>query len=248
MRLIDVKNLKTTITRKVYAFLERPYSEFIAFILVAIGIYFLTYIPDMLAGRSFIDVLNLQNQMYIYHSTLTARNGWESPWYSWPLLFDPVKPTTYVPYWLEVAYLPNGTISTITLLGNPAVWWVGFAAIIGLTVFTVPKILKKRFRFSLKQNLPAVFILVIFFFQWLAYIFVSRGTYVYSFYSNVPFICLGSAFFIDRYWSSKYAKVLAVVFFALVVGLFVLFYPVISGVPTSPSTINSLKWFHSWYF
>jgi dolichyl-phosphate-mannose--protein O-mannosyl transferase len=59
---------------------------------------------------------------------------------------------------------------------------------------------------------------------------------------------LGSAFIINKYWSSKWAKILAIAYFALVVALFVLFYPVISGVPTSTSIINSLKWFKSWVF
>ena len=60
IRLSEVKNLKGNLSAKVYAFLDHPYSVIVAFLLMAIGIYFLTYIPDMLAGRSFFDVLNLQ--------------------------------------------------------------------------------------------------------------------------------------------------------------------------------------------
>ena len=248
IRLSEVKKLKGNLTAKFYVLLDRPYSEIVGFLLLGILIYFIIYIPDMLAGRSFLGVLNLQDQMYIYQSTLKATHPFASPWYSWPLMFDPFNAGTHVPLWLEVAYLPNGTESTIVLLGNPAVWWLGFAAIIGLTVFTVPKILKKRFSFSLKKNLPAIFIIVIFFFQWLPYIFISRITFIYHFYVNVPFLCLSSAFIINKYWSNKWGKVLAIAYFALVVGLFVLFYPVISGVPTSPSTVNSLHWFGSWVF
>jgi dolichyl-phosphate-mannose--protein O-mannosyl transferase len=248
IRLSEVKKLKGNLTAKFYVLLDRPYSEIVGFLLLGILIYFIIYIPDMLAGRSFLGVLNLQDQMYIYQSTLKATHPFASPWYSWPLMFDPFNAGTHVPLWLEVAYLPNGAESTIVLLGNPAVWWLGFAAIIGLTVFTVPKILKKRFSFSLKKNLPAIFIIVIFFFQWLPYIFISRITFIYHFYVNVPFLCLGSAFIVNRYWSNKWGKVLAIAYFALVVALFVLFYPVISGVPTSTSFINSLHWFKSWVF
>jgi hypothetical protein len=248
MRLNEVVHLKGKLSDKMYAFLEHPYSVIVLFILMTIGIYFLSYIPDMLAGRSFLDILNLQGQMYIYHSTLKATNGWESPWYNWPLMFNPFNAATHVPYWFESASLLNGAESIIVVLGNPAVWWLGFAAIIGLTVFTVPKILKKRFKFSLKDNLPAVFIVTVFFFQWMVYIFISRGTYIYHFYSDVPFLCLGSAFLIDKFWRYRWAKVLSVAFFALVVALFVLFYPVISGAPAPISTIDSLKWFKSWVF
>ena len=57
IRLSEVKNMKGNISAKIYGFLEHPYSVIVLFLLMAIGIYFLTYIPDMLAGRSFIDVL-----------------------------------------------------------------------------------------------------------------------------------------------------------------------------------------------
>ena len=89
IRLSEVKKLKGNITAKFYALLDRPYSQIVAFLLLAIGIYFLTYIPDMLAGRSFIGVLNLQEQMYIYQSTLKATHPFASPWYSWPFMFNP---------------------------------------------------------------------------------------------------------------------------------------------------------------
>jgi len=259
MRISEVKKLKGTLTAKFYTLLDRPYSQIVGFFLIGIVIYFIIYIPDMLAGRSFFGVLQLQEQMYIYQSTLKATHPFASPWYTWPFMFDPFnKWITYagssypsnvhVPLFLEVASLPNGTTSVIVLLGNPALWWVGFAVVVGLTVFTVPKIFMKRFNFSLKDNLPAVFIIVIFFFQWLYFIFISRLTFLYHFYECVPFLCLAVAFIVNRYWNNKWGKILIIAYFALVVGLFVLFYPVISGVPTSNSFINSLQWFKSWVF
>ena len=85
LRLNEVKNVKGKFSEKIYAFLERPYSQIVFFLLFALLIYFLTYIPDMLAGRSLYDVLNLQSQMYIYQSTLKATHPFASPWYSWPI-------------------------------------------------------------------------------------------------------------------------------------------------------------------
>ncbi len=246
IRLNEVKNLKGNLSAKAYAFLDHPYSAIVVFLLFGLGIYFITYIPDMLAGRSFFDVINLQGQMYIYQSTLKATHPFASPWFSWPFMFDLLNRNVHVPLWLQLASLPNGKESTIVLLGNPALWWFGFAAVIGLTVFYVPKLFRKHF--SLKQNLPAIFIITFFFFQWLPYIVISRVVFIYHFYVNVPFLCLGSAFVISKYWDNKYVKILSIVYFALVVALFVMFYPVISGVPTSTSTVNSLKWFGSWVF
>jgi dolichyl-phosphate-mannose--protein O-mannosyl transferase len=153
----------------------------------------------------------------------------------------------HVPVWLEVASLPDGIAkSTIVLMGNPAVWWIGFAAIIALTVTYLPKIFVKRFQ--LKNNLPAIFLIVFFFFQWLPYVLISRVVFIYHFYVNLPFLCLASAFLISKYWGNKWVKVLAIAYFALVIALFILFYPVISGIPTSTSTIDGLKWFGGWVF
>jgi dolichyl-phosphate-mannose--protein O-mannosyl transferase len=214
---------------------------------MAILIYFIVYIPDMLAGRSFVGVLNLQEQMYIYQSTLKATHPFSSPWFSWPLLFNPFTAGVggHVPLWLQLANLPNGQISTIVALGNPAIWWLGFAVIMGLTIYYIPKFIINR-KIDLKKNLPVIFILVYFFFQWLPYIVITRVVFIYHFYSNEPFLCLGVAFIVNRYWSSNWVKAAAVAYFAATVGLFVLFYPVISGVPTSISTINGLTWFKGW--
>ncbi len=246
IRLSEVKKLKSNLSAKFYAFLDHPYSVMVLLVLMVIAIYFATYIPDMLAGRSFFDVIKLQEQMYIYHSTLTATHPFSSPWYSWPLMFDPIKSSVHVPVWLESASMGNGISSSIVVMGNPAVWWVGFAAVIGLTVFYVPKLFRKTF--SLKNYLPAVFLLVVFFFQWIPYVFISRVIFIYHFYSDVPILCLASAFVISKYWNHRWVKIAAIVYFALTIALFVLFYPVISGSPASTSTIDGLKWFKSWVF
>ncbi len=248
LRLSEVKKLKGRLSEKIYALLDHPYSTLVCFFLLAIVIYFIVYIPDMLAGRSFIGVLNLQDSMYIYQSTLKATHPFSSPWFSWPLLFNPFNAGVggHVPLWLQYAgNLPGGNLSTIVALGNPAIWWLGFAVILGLTIYYVPKFIIDR-KIDLKKNLPVVFILVYFFFQWLPYIVITRVVFIYHFYSNEPFLCLGVAFVVNRYWSSNWVKAASVAYFAVTVGLFVLFYPVISGVPTSISTVNSLTWFKGW--
>jgi dolichyl-phosphate-mannose--protein O-mannosyl transferase len=64
----------------------------------------------------------------------------------------------------------------------------------------------------------------------------------------VPFLSLAAAYFISKHWSSKWAKLTALAYFAGVVALFALFYPVISGAPASNSFIDSLKWLNGWTF
>jgi dolichyl-phosphate-mannose--protein O-mannosyl transferase len=273
---------------------------------VVAGIYFLIYIPDMLAGRPFIGnngngVVDLQFAMYNYHSTLVATHDFASAWWSWPFM---VSTHGYVPLWLAISSLPNNVHSTIAVLGNPAVWWVGFASMIVVTeramrgkelwkmlILNLKKITAKSLKlvphfwkklagrlWSCEKKIPifsyifdlimkrsifkqqttettsrgydlaAIFIATIFFFSWLPYILISRVTFIYHFYVSVPFLCLASAYLINKYWSNRWGKVAAIALFISVIVMFGLFYPVISGVPTPTSYTNNLHWLKSWDF
>jgi dolichyl-phosphate-mannose-protein mannosyltransferase len=249
LRLREVLKLKSDFSEKFFAFFDHPYSYLVCFILVAISLYFIIYIPDMINGRSILNVISLQGSMYGYHAFLTATHPYASPWYSWPFLVNPFNSATHVPLFLSLSSLPDGMKSTIVLLGNPAVWWVGFTAVIAVAVLYIAKTVYRAVK---KQNvftdLPAVFIVVFFFFQWVPYVLISRVTFVYHFYLDVPFLILGSTYFINKVWMYKWGKIVTVIYFALVVGLFVLFYPAISGNPAPIATINHLKWFGSWVF
>jgi dolichyl-phosphate-mannose-protein mannosyltransferase len=240
LRLKEVAKLKKSLSDKLYAFTDPPFSIIIGFLLLAVLVYFLTYIPDVLAGRSIMDVLGLQESMYNYHSMLTATHAFSSSWWTWPLMLRPL--------WLYVSNLPNNVTSTIALLGNPLVWWVGFACIIGISVLILVEIARASGKRLGKVELPAIFIFVFFFFQWVPYMLISRVTFIYHFYVNVPFLCLAAAYFISKYWSSKWVKVAAIAYFAGVVALFGLFYSVISGMAVSNVWIEGLKWFNGWVF
>jgi dolichyl-phosphate-mannose-protein mannosyltransferase len=287
IRIRDISKLKSGLGAKYLAFFDHPFSLILGFVGVVAGIYFVTYIPDMLAGSSLPSIFRLQFEMFSFHSSssaVLAHGLWDNAWWSWPFVLNPL--------WLSVSYnLPNGLLSTIMLLGNPAVWWVGFACIIPLTVKVIPfkeiffklrkKLTKKNqlveetlVAASSNTNSPsateaqsvipsqtppfvppkprtrdlaAIFIVAIFFFQWLPYMLISRITYIYHFYVNVPILCLASAYFINKIWGKKYGKVVTISYLTVVVAVFVLFYSVISGTPTSSSWIESLKLFgKSW--
>jgi len=248
LRLREVMELKEDLSKRLSAIMDYPFYWLPLLLLIAIFIYFLTFIPDMLAGRSIIDVLGIQGSMFIYHSTLTATHPFSSAWWSWPIIQRPV--------WLYISYLPFNTKSTISLLGNPAIWWAGFASVIFVAIKAIPTRYMKKIpkvshllaKVDLKPDTAALFIAIVFFFQWLPYVLISRITFIYHYYVSVPFLCLASAYLINKVWGRKWGKMITVIFFALVVLLFALFYPVISGTPTSSTSIDSLKWFESWVF
>jgi dolichyl-phosphate-mannose--protein O-mannosyl transferase len=298
LRIRDVSRLKASAGRKYAALFDHPFLLLLGFIALGVGMYFLIYVPDMLTGRPFIGtygngVIDLQFAMYNYHSTLVATHDFASAWWSWPFM---VSTHGYVPLWLDITYLPNNIDSTISVMGNPAVWWVGFGAILIVTERAIRgkellQGLKKRLSHKERAQTPipvsagaplvpsameevpaetptvqpegvevppqkvgrrwdiaAIFIATMFFFSWIPYVFISRVTFIYHFYVSVPFLCLACAYLISKHWNSRRGKIVAIALFAAVVVLFAVFYPVISGVPTSTSYIHNLKWFPSWFF
>lgn len=229
--LIRVKSLtgKEQWTKRFKAFFGHPFSVFMGFLAFAAMIYFLTFVPNMLIGYSLKDIYDLQFSMYSFHSTLTATHPFSSEWWSWPFIARPV--------WLYVSDLPVGMVSTIVAMGNLAVWWLGFASIFSAIV-----------EFVNEKNYVCGFIIVIFFFQWLPYAILSRCLFLYHFYSNVPFLIFATVYFVNKSWGMRRDKIFWSSYFAFVVVLFVLFYPVISGTPIPYWWRDSLKWFRGWLF
>jgi dolichyl-phosphate-mannose-protein mannosyltransferase len=231
LKLHDIWGLKETLLAKVRAFGTYPWIYVVFSLVASVWIYFLTYIPDMLAGRSYAEVWNLQFSMLGFHSEFTTPHPWASPWFSWPFMFNPLNSGAHVTilFFNQNPLLTLGSFSGFgeseILMGNPAVWWVGFAAILSLTAIALRKFATKKF--SLRDNLLLASLVFIFFCQWLVYIFIARITFIYYFYGNVPLLCLASAYFISKYWEHKWMKILAVIYFALVVALFILFSSVI---------------------
>jgi dolichyl-phosphate-mannose--protein O-mannosyl transferase len=256
LRLKEVVKLKGSFADKYAAFFDHPFLLLFLFAAVAVSIYLLMYLPDMVNGRTLAGVIQLQFEMYRYHSTLVATHPFASSWWSWPLM---VSTQGYVPLWLFVAYLPNGVKSTIAVLGNPAVWWVGFACVLFITADLVKNLIQhfRRTRNMGQESVSgkggqwdvaAIFIVTEFFIQWVPYILISRVTFIYHFYVCVPYLCFASAYFISRNWHTRRGKALTIAYFTIVLALFAAFYPVTSGIPASTSWINALRWFRSWYF
>ena len=122
-------------------------------------------------------------------------------------------------------------------MGNPGVWWIGFS----LIILTIERIIKQK-------TFSAIFIIGFFFLQWLPFIFISRTTYLYHFYVNIPFLCLATAYFINKYWNKKWMKLVTIFYFTVVIILFIYFFPIISGIPQLTSYFDSVKWIESWSY
>jgi dolichyl-phosphate-mannose--protein O-mannosyl transferase len=260
VRFKDLTRLKGSLSDKYVAFFDHPALLLVGFAGIAVLIYFATYIPEMLLGDSFPSILNLQLSMLSFHSGSVVDSA-AAPWWSWPTMFYPGGSAAR---WFDITYFqPNSNpISTIYVLGNPAIWWTGFALMLvlayqALHVQEVAVNLWSRIKKStVCQNIrgngwdiKGIYIVVVFFFSWLIYIFVGRATYIYHFYLSVPLLILAITYFINKYWQTKYGKIGAVAIFTASIAAFILFYPVISGAPIDPSYIHKyLDWFPSRFY
>ena len=169
-----------------------------------------------------------------------------------------------VPRWFDITYLPNNVVSTISAFGNPVVWWIGFALMLVLTERAIHgrgisceslesnlKVICKQTHQHKRQgwDLPAIFIVVVFFFTWLPYVFIGRATYIYHFYLSVPLLCLATTYFINKYWNTRNRKNCCHSHICRCSGNVCAVLP--SNFWCTRSTSNTyiiLKWFPSWYF
>lgn len=217
------------------------------FITIPFAIYFAAFLPLTTLPHNvnniFGSFVGYQTHMFSYHSGLVAEHYFASPWYEWPL---DLRDIWYVNTSLNSA---TGEISSIACLGNPLLWWCGLVGLVAAIGFFV----KER-----RQALG--FLLTGFGAVYLPWVLVPRLTFVYHYFTAVPFIIMALMYCIKRMsavglWARPVGKlkitwsvVLLWGFVAVNLGMFALFYPVISGAPTTADFANALEWLPGWTF
>lgn len=203
------------------------------FVIVPLIIYVASYLlfPNVYPGKvdGISGLIEQTKNMYNYHSQLTATHDFSSKWYTWPIMYKPV--------WYYVGYHGGNIKSTIVGIGNPAIWWFGIVASIFTLVMTI-----------LKRKKEYAFILVFILCSWLPYAFIGRVMFMYHYFPTLPFIMLAIVALVK--WITEKLKNNSFYLFyvAVIILLFMCFYPVISGMMTTTEYIDSLKWLSSWIF
>jgi dolichyl-phosphate-mannose--protein O-mannosyl transferase len=206
----------------------------IAFGLLPALIYLLAYIPFLLLpgpGHGLADVFRLQAHILNYHRTLQATHPFSSPWWSWPLNLHPL--------WMYTGEgLPAGTASSIVSFGNPAVFWPGIPAVAATAVIAVRK-----------RDTRSGAVLVALLCQYLPWVGIHRMAFIYHFFSTVPFLilCIVATLRSLELRCPRF-RVVTWGYLGLAAGLFILFYPVLSGLQVSQGYVASLRWFPTWFF
>ena len=203
---------------------------FLSYGVVAFFVYVLSFYDIYAHTGSLQSIVNYNTNMFNYHSTLQATHPYSSPWWAWVLDIKPMG------YYKQVK---DGLLSSINAFGNPAIFWTGIAAL--LYVFYVAIV---------RKTLEATFILLAFLGLYVPYVFVGRLMFIYHFYYAVPFLILAIVYMfkdiMERF--NSVAKFYGV-YLLLVSGLFLSFYPVLSGYVISQLYVTEyLKWFSTWWF
>ncbi len=208
-------------------------ASVVFFVVIPLTIYVLSYLlfptiyPNKVEGIS--GLIEQTKNMYEYHSKLTATHDFSSAWYTWPIMYKPV--------WYYVSYPGGDIVSTIVGIGNPAIWWFGVVAALFTLVMSI-----------LKRKREYLFITVFILCSWLPYLFIGRCMFMYHYFPTLPFIMLAIVALVRFITQKIRSNSFYLGYVLLVVVLFILFYPVISGMLTSADYVNSLKWLKSWIF
>ena len=181
-------------------------------------------------------MLHNQESMFSYHSDLEATHPYSSAWYEWPII---KRPIWYFSSIVTGSAGNGGIREGISAFGNPLVWWVGIPASLYMFLLCIRK-----------KDRTAAFLLTGYMAQYLPWFFVTRITFIYHYFPSVAFVVLMITYSLKQ-WYNRLSKrrftILLIIYGAAVFGLFLLFYPVLSGQPVEASFVNRfLRWFDSW--
>ncbi|MBO5335970.1 MAG: glycosyltransferase family 39 protein [Lachnospiraceae bacterium] len=196
-------------------------------------IYLLSYLPFVDSSSANLWKKMIANQEYIfqYHSKLESTHPYSSTWKEWPVMIRPI--------WYYSNILSDTMREGISAFGNPSVWWIGIPAFLHMLYLA----LKKKDR-------TAVFLIIGYLAQYLPWFFVTRVTFIYHYFPSVAFVVLMIAHSLMQFKNHCSSKVFALILssYALVAfGLFLLFYPVLSGQPIEAEfAIQHLRWMDTW--
>ncbi|HEY8825975.1 MAG TPA: phospholipid carrier-dependent glycosyltransferase [Candidatus Limnocylindria bacterium] len=186
---------------------------FVSFAVIPLAIYLGSYLrwfggPTIPYGWSLVE---LTQQMYWYHSSLTAPHPAGSPWWSWPLVLKPV-------YWYFGAST-GGDNAYIYDAGNIVLFWAGLVAFFWCAVAALRA-----------RSVPLAFVVFAGLVQYVAWIPIGRVLFFYHFFTVLPFYLLALAAGLAFLWETGRAR-LVIGYLAAAAAAFAYFYPFISAQP-----------------
>ncbi len=225
------------------------------FVAIPVIIYLLSY-ADRFADRNFTSIFDFLKTVFnenfgkhysilSYHSQegLGMDHHFYSPWYEWPLMATPM-------YFASASFKPEGMGYAIFCFGNPWVWLVG---LLGIAYACYHWAKGHRYMLPGKDgtfrlyrddwDVAPAFILIGLLAQFLPWVLVPRGTYIYHYFASIPFLILGTTLmfhYITRRWP-RMGRRLLICYLVLCLVWFILLFPYASGVMTSEKWLTFIR-------
>ena len=208
------------------------------FIVIPLIIYGLSYIPYVNCAESegWRTIFKNQSDMLNYHgkTVVSDTHPYSSKWYEWLYMKRPI-------FYFDLTW-PDGLKSGISSFGNPLLWWAGLPAVIYM-----------GWRAILNKDRTALFLLIGYLASLIPWIPIERTTFIYHYFPCVPFLALMLGHTVsvtaDLQKKQYYRPIIigSMIYAALAVWLFFMFYPVLSGKPvTAEYVADWLRWMSSW--
>ena len=202
------------------------------FIIVPATIYISSFylFPKLLNTEyQFSNLIGQQQSMYKYHSGIKETHTFSSKWYQWPIFYRPVWYYTNQPDTLHTA--------TITGLGNIAIWW-----------FSIIPMLYLIYKMIRKRDITSINLLIIYLSMLLPYMFIGRIMFQYHYFIVMPFVLLAIINFFKDIEEKYKISYLIPTYLLIVLIVFLIYFPVVSGIPITNEHSESLKLLASWYW
>ncbi|MFZ3301719.1 MAG: glycosyltransferase family 39 protein [Microgenomates group bacterium] len=204
-----------------FVFKKKINISYVFFLIIPIAIYVSSYGLMFSTGHTWSQFIEVQKQMWWYHTNLVAEHPYTSPAWTWPMLLRPI--------YLYDGQIVEGLVARIYAFGNPLVFWFGlFSIIMSFILSAIER--NKKLGFT-------VFSYLVFFLPWIA---SPRIMFLYHYLPSIPFMAIATGFVLRR--NPK------LIFWVFAVGLilFIYFYPHWIGMRIPVKLDESYYWLKSW--
>ena len=210
-----------------------------AFILVPIGVYFLSFLPYLFMQKAdgtryaLFDFIPMQLTMWKGQVGIVTSHPYMSKWTSWPLMTRPI--------WYAFDKEDEGFFRCVIFLGNPLIMWSGLLALL----YCIWGWMAYRSR-------DAFLILSFYAAFYLGWAFIPRNvSYYYYYYPAGMTLSLAIAFCFHAWESGKSfllgrLHILRWTFLTACIVIFIIFHPILAAVKVSLAEYYMRMWLKSW--
>ena len=232
------------------------------FVIIPAAVYLVSYIPYLAYStriHSLSDYLaavwRCQESMLSYHSTpgLGMGHPFYSPWWEWPIIGKPM-------FYATEQYIDSEAAlhHSIFCFGNPAVWWGALAALAFCLIrwasgkrYLTDRDARCWHLLNRTYNIRYEFVFIGLLAQYLPWVLVPRGTYIYHYFASVPFLILAMSLCLTVENELKFRKAritAGCLALAAAAVLFVLLLPYVTGMAAPAGWLNiGRKILRIWY-